>query len=102
MSTQFLTTLFQVNKHIYELLLLVSNRLLLQWFVGPTKHEGATITYPYSLKTVYSVQMAELKDYSATTTDRGTREAYVQQVTNTSLKYYTASKAVKHFLVVGI
>lgn len=82
------------------MLLVINNKLILQWFKGSTAHGGATVTFPITLAKFFQIVMSEQLQDSGTGAPYA-RETWIQNVTTSNVTYYTCEKGFKRFICIG-
>lgn len=82
------------------LLLVINNKLILQWLKGSPAHEGATVTFPITLTKFFQIVMSEQVNYNTTNSLYG-RELWIQNVTTSTVTYYSSSAGIKRFICIG-
>ena len=82
------------------LLLVINNKLILQWLKGSPAHEGATVTFPITLSKFFQIVMGEQVNANSTGALYA-REIWIQNVTTSTVTYYSSASGIKRFICIG-
>ena len=82
------------------LLLDINSGMILQWLKGSPAHEGATVTFPITLTKFFQIVMSEQVNQNTTNSLYG-RELWIQNVTTSTVTYYSSAAGIKRFICIG-